>query len=42
MRPGAELLRPVVWRDEHWHIKVAPPSGAPCVLILEPLGAPPT
>lgn len=28
---------PVVWRDDHWHLKAAPPSGAPCVLILEPL-----
>lgn len=36
MRPGADRW-PVVWRDEHWHIKAAPPSGAPCVLILEPL-----
>ncbi len=27
---------PVVWRDEHWQLKVAPPSGSPLIVILEP------
>lgn len=27
---------PVVWRDADWHVKVAPPSGSPVVLCLEP------
>lgn len=25
----------VVWTDEHWRVKAAPPSGSPLVLILE-------
>jgi hypothetical protein len=27
---------PVRWRDAHWQIKQAPPSGSPLILILEP------
>jgi diadenosine tetraphosphate (Ap4A) HIT family hydrolase len=33
---GDEAER-VVWRDERWRLKVLEPSGAPLVLILEPL-----
>ena len=25
-----------VWRDDHWHISVAEPSGAPVILMLSP------
>ena len=27
---------PVRWRDDHWQIKLAPPSGSPVILVLEP------
>ncbi|MGL5819727.1 MAG: hypothetical protein ACRCYR_19360 [Phycicoccus sp.] len=27
---------PVVWEDDDWRLKAAPPSGSPLVLILEP------
>ncbi len=27
----------VIWRDEHWQLKAAPPSGLPSVLAVEPL-----
>ncbi|WP_353952930.1 hypothetical protein V6K52_05715 [Knoellia sp. S7-12] len=27
---------PILWTNEHWQIKVAPPSGSPVILILEP------
>ncbi|MEI2776864.1 MAG: hypothetical protein V9G19_13030 [Tetrasphaera sp.] len=27
---------PVVWHNETWHIKTAPPSGSPLILVLEP------
>jgi len=27
---------PVLWTDEGWQVKVAPPSGSPLILILEP------
>jgi diadenosine tetraphosphate (Ap4A) HIT family hydrolase len=27
-----------VWRDDHWHISVAEPSGAPVILMLAPQG----
>ncbi|MFC7487624.1 hypothetical protein ACOCJ7_16215 [Knoellia sp. CPCC 206453] len=26
----------VVWTDEGWQVKVAPPSGSPLILVLEP------
>ncbi|EAQ00077.1 hypothetical protein JNB_07899 [Janibacter sp. HTCC2649] len=26
-----------VWADDNWHVKVAPPSGSPLILVLEPL-----
>lgn len=28
---------PVRWRDEHWLVKQAPPSGSPAIFVLEPL-----
>ncbi|MGL4176137.1 MAG: hypothetical protein ACRCSN_08665 [Dermatophilaceae bacterium] len=27
---------PVVWEDDDWRLKAAPPSGSPLVLLLEP------
>jgi hypothetical protein len=36
--PGADKAHdwPVVWSDANWHVKVAPASGSPLVLVLEP------
>lgn len=35
-RGGGDGGWPVIWTNEHWQIKVAPPSGSPLILILEP------
>jgi len=34
---GSSQRWPVGWRDDAWQVKIAPPSGSPLVLILEPL-----
>lgn len=34
--PPADDQWPTVWRDQHWRLKLAPPSGSPLVLMLQP------
>lgn len=35
--PGEQTSKwPVLWRNDGWRLKAAPPSGLPSVLILEP------
>jgi hypothetical protein len=35
--PACTTVRASIWADHHWRLSVLEPSGAPLVLILEPL-----